>query len=111
MISWPAVIHYQGDDELTFIKSEQAWQLDAELHGYAYSEDDILIDNAGHVAQLIYNKENSMVVIQATRNTKTISEFEALIKKHMSHLNQCCISKLKISSFHEGILLVESSII
>ena len=69
----------------------------------------MLIDDIGCIFNLPYNKENTMVVIEETAESKTINEFEELIKKHMAFLNHCCVSKLKISSFKEGMSLVENS--
>ena len=37
MISWPAVISYKGEDELTFISDEHEWKLDPDLHFHPYS--------------------------------------------------------------------------
>ena len=107
MIKWPAIILYKGEDELTFISSEEEWKVDPDRHFHLYSVGDELIDVEGTVYQLPYDKENKVVIIKETNNKKTIKEFEMLIKKHLVVINECCVAKFQISSIREGMSIVE----
>ena len=107
MVIWPAIIKYIGDDELTFIENEHAWLIDPDLHYYPYTQGDKLVDSNGDVYDLPYDNNDKMVEIIKTNKTKTMAEFEALIKNHIVSLNQCCSSKIKLSSFMDGILLID----
>ncbi len=102
MISWPAIISYEGDDELTFISDEREWEIDPDLNFHPYSEGDVVIDNIGSICKLSYSKKNKKVEIEATGKSTAVKEFEELIKKHMAYLNQCCVSKLNISTIQDN---------
>ena len=107
MILWPVVINYKGDDELTFILNEYEWASDNDVNFHSHSNDDQLIDSNGVVFKLLYNDNKNTVEIKKTKLSLTINEFESLIKNHMASLNQCCISKIHLKSFENGMLLVE----
>ena len=109
MIIWPVIIKYKGEDELTFISSEEEWNADPDLHFYPYSEGDELIDTDGAIYQLPYEEENKVVVLKKSDRKKTIEEFESLIKNHLVFLNECCVTKFKISSIQEGMKIVEKT--
>lgn len=109
MITWPAIIKYIGEDELTFIKNEHEWLADPDLHFHPYTIGDQILDSNGSLYDLPYDDKEKMVEIIKTNKSKTLSEFEALIKNHMVCLNQCCSSKIKLPSFMDGILLVEKA--
>jgi len=107
MVAWPAIIKYLGEDELTFIENEHEWNVDPDLHYYPYTKGDQIIDSNGYLYDLPYNDKEKMVKIINTNKEKSMSEFEIIIKNHVVSLNQCCSSKIKLSSFKDGILLVE----
>ena len=109
MITWPAVIKYQGDDELTFISDEKEWELDPDLHFHPYTEGDVFIDASGANYNLSYNNERQMVEIVETAEVIPLERFEAVVKNHLVQLNQCCIAKFNISSFREGMEIVKKS--
>ena len=107
MIKWPAIIKYKGEDELTFVSSEEEWKMDPDLHFHPYSDGDELIDAEGAVYQLPYDEENAVVEIKKSNKKTTIKEFEMLIKKHLVVINECCVTKFQISSIQEGMNIVE----
>ena len=43
-ILWPAVIRFNGDDELAFIGNEDEWKSDADLYFQSYTDGDQFID-------------------------------------------------------------------
>lgn len=110
MILWPAIIHYEGDDELLYVSNENEWINDDELVGYIYNDIDRLIDSLGNSFSLPYNKEKKVTEFKQYDSNISLYDFNKLILKHLSVLNQCCISKITISSYQEGILLVGKTI-
>lgn len=106
MVAWPVIIKYIGEDELTYIESQQEWLNDPDLHFHPYTKGDEIIDSNGSVYNLPYNEKEKMVEIVKINKTMAVSEFESWIKNHMVSLNQCCSAKIKITSFKEGILIV-----
>ena len=109
MITWPVIIKYFGEDELTFIENEHDWLIDPDHHFHTYTEGDQIVDSNGERYDLPYNNIEKMVEINKTDMPITLSEFEDLVKNHMVSLNQCCSSKIKLPSFKDGMLLVEKT--
>lgn len=102
MIHWPAVISYQGDDELNYVASLAAWQADPHLPNFTFEADDVLIDSRGQVFKLadrICGEAKAAAVI-------SLDEFVELLRKHVSAMGNCCASKLGFSTFAEGMDLL-----
>lgn len=113
-VNWPAILKYTGDDELVYIENQQAWLHDPGLHSYQYTVGDQIIDSAGKAFDLIDmtgKKKNEITAVNKTLSpsTMTLCAFETLIKNHMHSLNFCCSSRLRISSFKDGISLIEKT--
>ena len=109
MVTWPAIIKYVGEHELAFIENENEWLVDPDLHFPSYTSGDQIIDSSGNLYDLPYDDIEKMVQIVKTNKSIKLSEFEVLIKNHMVSLNLCCSSKIKLSSFNDGILLVDKT--
>lgn len=109
MIAWPAVIYYQGDDELLYLSDGKAWSADPDVHCHPFSDGDTMIDSNGEIHALLYSNENRKVEIKNTGKTLGLDEFEVLVKKHLSLAGQCCVEKLAIKTFSEGIQLVSEA--
>ena len=78
MITWPVIIKYIGEDELTFIENEHDWLIDPDLHFHPYTEGDQIVDSNGERYDLPYNNIEKMVEINKTDMPITLSEFEIL---------------------------------
>lgn len=109
MISWPAIIKFKGEDELLYILDENEWAIDPDLHCHPYDDGDTLIDSDGRMYSIPYNSKESRVEIQASEEIISIQDFESLILNHLVVLNQCCVSKMSILTFKQGMLLVEKT--
>jgi len=72
MISWPVIINYKDDDELTFISNEADWTLNSNHYFHYYSEHDELIDSTGKIFILTYNEKSN---IMETDNSVTLKKF------------------------------------
>jgi hypothetical protein len=107
MINWPAVIHYDGDDELVYVDSEQEWSRDAESHLYNHKEGDRLIDSSGHIYKL-GNVHDNIGNPQSTGNHIALEDFIRLVRIHASNTHRCCIEKINFRNIAEGIRLIAS---
>lgn len=107
MINWPAVIKYDGDDELIYIGSNEIWLRDAEAHLYNHNGNDCLIDSNGDIFSLdpVHDNERKPV---ATGNRIGLQEFIKLVRIHASSSHRCCIDKIYFRSIAEGIGLIAS---
>jgi hypothetical protein len=107
MINWPAVINYEGDDELVYIGSEEEWLRDAESHMYNHKDSDRLIDSSGNVFSLDH-VDDDIRRHPAEGNRIALEDFIKLVRIHASNSHRCCIEKINFRSIAEGISLVAS---
>jgi hypothetical protein len=107
MINWPAVIKYEGDDELTHVSSEKAWLRDAATLLYNHSGDDQLIDSSGQIFNLDSLNDNKILTVD-TGQRITVAALIRLVRIHASSSHRCCIEKISFHTIAEGISLVDS---
>lgn len=108
MIQWPALIKFSGDDELLYISTRAEWESDPDLHSTSYEEGDRLIDSLGMVYTLHYHNGESRVKLAPEHNQVSVAELCTLLKSHFLCLQQCCVPKFHISSYAEGMRMLES---
>jgi hypothetical protein len=107
MINWPAVIQFDGDDELVFIGSQSEWHNDAESLLYNHGGDDRLIDSSGQIFRLVRNEDGKLSA-ENSGNTLALDDFIRLVRIHASNSHRCCIEKIHFRDVHEGIMLIAS---
>jgi len=107
VISWPAAIKYDGDDELSYIGSEQEWTRDAGSLLYNHRGDDYLIDSYGHVFSIDHAHDDSITVAD-TGNQISLQDFIKLVRIHASSSQRCCIEKINFRNIAEGLSLLAS---
>lgn len=107
MISWPAIINYHSNDELSFVANESEWNNDTDLSAYNYHDNDIFIDNNGHLYQLNII-EDGIVHPCSTKHTLSLERLTKLVQRHAALQGECCIEKIVFKSISEGIQLVAS---
>lgn len=107
MITWPAVIKYEGDEELTYIDSAEEWTRDVESHLYNHTGDDCLIDSNGHVFSL-QHVHGEAINAEDNGERITLEQFIRLVRIHASNSHNCCIEKINFRNIAEGIKLVAS---
>lgn len=95
MINWPAVIKSDGDDELTYVGSEEEWLRDAESHLYNHNGDDRLMDSSGDIFSLDHVHNDSFKP-ESTGNQIALQDFIKLVRIHASSSHRCCIEKTTI---------------
>lgn len=104
MITWPAILKFEGDNELTFVSGQTEWNADTELHLFNYELDDRLIDSAGAVYSL--PNENNMVTPRATGEYLSQQQVAELVMAYMSAMGACCVSKLSALPIKQAVELV-----
>jgi len=107
MINWPAVIKYDGDDELTYVGSDVEWMRDAESHLYHHNGDDRLIDSSGDIFSLDH-VHDEIIKPESTGNQIALEDFIELVRIHASSSHRCCIEKINFRNIAEGISLIAS---
>jgi hypothetical protein len=107
MIEWPAVVKYEGDDELTFIDSENEWMHDSACYLYNHTETSFLIDSKGAIFSLI-NNENGTISPRHTGDKISLEDFTRLVRIHASTVNRCCIEKISFRDIADGVKLIGS---
>ncbi|MDQ7016601.1 MAG: DUF4144 family protein [Gammaproteobacteria bacterium] len=107
MIFWPAFIQYEHEDELIFMVDEASWNSDPELHFYGYSDQDRLVDSGGTVYALQQSQEKNFIECITTGQSLSLHEFEGLVKAHLVALNQCCVEKIQLGSFAQGMSFLQ----
>ena len=105
-VIWPAVLKYEGDDELVCIGGEAEWASDADLHDCRFSRDDSLIDSCGRIHRLEADDEGVMLPAYSG-NVISLSSFNTLLRAHVAATGQCCSGKVMAASIEEGIALVQ----
>lgn len=108
MITWPAIIKFEADDELLFIADAAQWNGDSDLHSADYHSSDILIDAAGLIYHLNH-QSNSKIIPQSTHQVIELSSAIELVKAHFSAIGACCSAKLSARSFEELFEMVGAS--
>ncbi|QSA96554.1 hypothetical protein JWZ97_15220 [Methylococcus sp. EFPC2] len=105
MVSWPAIIKYVNDDELTFINSPEEINSHPDLHDIRFNPGDVLIDAAGKVHAL-RNALGHIEIAQESEVALTLDFVVELVRKHASICGECCISKISATTIAEAIHLI-----
>ena len=105
MTTWPAILKYHGDDELTYISSMEEWNADSHLHSFKYDSLDKMIDSAGLIHELSESRDN-FISPKPTGETIELDRALAIVRLHFSAIGSCCSSKLMASSVAELVNLV-----
>lgn len=105
MITWPAILKYDGENELVFILNQAQWNKDPDLFYYAYESDDFLLDSDGMIYRLDQIEDHFVTPVADNRNA-SIEEVIDMLKAHMSELGHCCIAKISLNSIKEAIDMV-----
>ena len=107
MIPWPAVIKFEGDDELCYVDSERTWIQEAESLLYNHRGNDQLIDSNGCIYNLERRHDDHIEVVESGEQIR-LSDFIKQVRIHASCSHRCCIEKINFRSIAEGIRLVDS---
>ena len=111
MISWPAILHYPGQDELEYIASANAWENDQQLHTLSFQTAGRLIDSHGRVFNLPdmeYQPGGSGFAASPSQEAATLAEVIELVRAHAAQSASCCIAKISAPSIAAAIRLVDT---
>ena len=91
---WPAIIHYNGIDELEIVKNQSEWD---NVKQTGFRTGDRLITTNGTVCELS-SGDNDDLLISDTGCLITTEEAVTLARSHIAALEQCCVSKFNARS-------------
>jgi len=106
---WPAIIRYAGVDEVAFVHDQAQWNEDLELTDFRYTDDDVLIDSQGHVHGFERVQPVGPVSLRATGLRLSPQQLSDAVQKHLSAVNQCCVSKIVFDDYSECFALLEKT--
>jgi len=106
-VQWPAVLQYQGDDELTLFPSAGQWRDAMAGHRGGFAPGDRLIDSRGQIYQPSMGVDGQ-VLLQATGQQIPLDEFTVLLRAHAVTAGSCCAGKVGCNAVDEGIALIAS---
>ncbi|MFT7683298.1 MAG: hypothetical protein ACI935_002789 [Moritella dasanensis] len=108
MIKWPAVIKYQGEDELIYIASLSDWLNDPDLCQSHFEVEDRLIDMSGALFSLpIVSSAVNTAAFVALDTQISVPEFVELVRKHAVIENYCCSAKINAKTHQQLIAMVK----
>lgn len=108
MVTWPAVIHYHGEDELIYISSLAEWLNDTDLSQDSYAVEDRLIDANGTLFALPSDDKIPNAATLVCLNTHILLvDFVDLVRKHAVLENYCCSAKINATTHQQVIAMVK----
>ena len=104
---WPAVIRLAGSDELVFVRDRTVWAADPDLSRHPFRPDDRLIDSRGRCFTLDFDRTTRSVVVHDSGSVLDLASFAALVQGHVFAHAQTCVAKVALTSYREGMRVVE----
>jgi hypothetical protein len=92
---WPAILKLEGVDELVYLADEAQWREEQAALGAA--ADDRLVDSRGRV----FHGHDAPPL-----ETLPMTTFNQLVRAHLVAMQQCCVYKIELESYREGIRMV-----
>ena len=108
-ISWPGLICYAGEDEVTYVSSLDEWLSDADLYAFDYDDEDFLVDSEGFAFQLSAADLTLMDSLETIGNYP-MDALNERVRRHLAALGNCCVSKLNLSSVSMAMQSIQDSI-
>lgn len=105
MITWPAFVKHDGEDELIYISSLIEWQNDEEMLLYIFNDRDVLIDSAGKVFSLPVLQQN--INSGDSLAIASLENIIELVRAHAAITGQCCIEKINCQTIKQAVELVK----
>lgn len=104
-VDWPAVICYQGDDELTYVADEMAWLAYCEEGSYIIEGQDKLIDSRGQLFHLMpWHGRLSLVIIS---RQYLLADLLLLVQKNACLVQQVCSAKIGALTHKQAIEMID----
>ena len=107
--AWPLIVVHSGDNELSYVHDLGEWRADASLSAHPHEADDYAIDSRGRIHRLGFDDASRRVEFSGA-DTIARDRFSQLVSRHLSAMNQCCVSKQHDYTFELGFDLVKKTI-
>lgn len=102
-VHWPAIIKFDGDDELIYVADAGQLIDDSELQQTYFREQDKIIDSSGSTYRI--NVANTLN-LTPTNEYMTLEEIKELLQLHLSNHGTCCVAKFHANSIREALMSV-----
>ena len=107
-VHWPAVLNSQNFDELVYFADQIEFENATDVwHGQVTGQDR-LIDSRGRIYNIVCYADANIPTLVVTQQIMNLETFSSLVRQHCSAMNQCCISKIHLVSYAQGMQLVKS---
>jgi hypothetical protein len=106
--AWPLIVVHSGDDELTYVNDLDEWRADASLSAHPHEADDYAIDSQGRSYRLGFDAASGRVEFMVAEAIER-ERFSQVIRRHLSAMKQCCVSKNHDYTFELGFDLVKKT--
>lgn len=104
-LQWPALVCYQGDDELVYIADEAAWLAYCDEAPTLIEGEDNLIDASGQLYHMV--EYDGRLVLRATNRLFLLAELLILVKKNACLVQQMCSAKIDAHTYRQLIHMVD----
>lgn len=102
---YPAVLKLSDDDIISYVESPR--QLLQELQSHYHIDHALLIDSQGNSFSPDI-QVNNHINYQPVAET-SLSDFNQMVRNHLSARQQCCVLKITIENFHQGLQLIRET--
>ena len=99
MVFWPCLLKLNGDDELTFLGSQQA--LLSECNELIFSDDDYVIDSDG--ISYIIKISSDKLTLEKKQTTFNVEQITDLIRLHEFNKAEVCLTKIYFETIFQAI--------
>ncbi len=107
---WPVIVQQDEVHDVVYIATYEDWINDNTLCRFPYGEHDVLVDSQGAVFRLEYNSANKTVNLIPDTQPMSMEDFSSLLRKHLCTMNECCISKVSVTSYTDGFEMIRQSL-
>jgi len=114
-IEWPAVVKLSQNDELLYLAHQRDWLELACLYQHHFTEEDQLLDSAGHRYLISANPrtvhedpvgELPQLLLQV--QNLSLTDFIKWVQNHATAQGQCCVAKLAFTTIGQGMEIVRT---
>jgi len=107
-VKWPALLILEHDDLLYYLSSAEDLSKQLENHFLSHTDTCTVLDHTGQQFNLSLTQKQTLTSPYSLQSLKNLelSEFNQMVRNHLSARQQCCVLKIVISSFEQGFKLV-----
>lgn len=106
MISWPAIIKFDGSDMLDYVESESEWLNQLDRHLFVFRARDVLIDAKGE--SFVFSESDQVLKLKSVNQQVSLEALMVMIRAHIAEQDICCVDKIMANSYVEAMAIVAS---